>query len=117
QWSRQRKGITDALGRLLTVFEDPDGINYETTYTYDVLGRLRRTTQIEGPTTQNRYFMYNDLGRLIRAKQTEHVANSHLNMTDPVTGNASWSVKYEYDPNGNTVSTTDANNRTITGTY
>src|SRR5690606_26908391 len=25
--------------------------------------------------------------------------------------------KYEYDPNGNTVSTTDANNRTITGTY
>lgn len=117
QAGRKRTGISDAIGRLLKVIEDPTGAGYETTYTYDVLGRLRKTTQTEGQTTQNRYFMYDDLGRLIRAKQTEQAVNSNLNLTDPITGNSGWSVKYEYDPNGNITSTTDANNRTITGTY
>jgi len=57
------------------------------------------------------------LGRLIRAKQPEQTANANLALTDAVTGNSSWSVKYSYDNNGNVVLTTDANNRTVTGTY
>jgi len=114
---RKRSGTTDAIGRLLRVNEDPTGLNYQTDYTYDVLGRLRKTSQTSGATTQNRYFMYNDLGRLIRAKQTEQGVNSSLNTTDPVTGNSGWSVSYGYDNNGNITSTTDASNRTITGTY
>ena len=57
------------------------------------------------------------MGRLIRAKQPEQTANANLALTDAVTGNSSWSVKYSYDNNGNVVLTTDANNRTVTGTY
>lgn len=110
---RSRAGITDALGRLTKVIEYNNGADLETFYTYDVLGRLRKTVQ----DAQSRYFMYDDLGRLIRAKQTEQIANSSLSLTDPVTGNTQWSVKYVYDNNGNITSTTDANNRTITGTY
>lgn len=117
QAGRKRTGFWDSIGRLLKVIEDPTGQGYETTYTYDVLSRLRKITQTEGGTTQNRFFMHNDLGLLIRAKQTEQTVNANLNVTDPVTGNAGWSVKYEHDLNGNVVSTTDANNRTVTGTY
>lgn len=114
---RKRSGSSDALGRLQRVVEDPTGLNYETTYQNDSLGRLRKTTQTEGSTTQNRYFMYDDLGRLIRAKQVEQNPNSNLAATDPITGNNNWSVGYVYDNNGNIISTTDANNRTTTGTY
>ena len=115
---RKRSGTSDALGRLLNVVEDPTGLNYQTNYTYDLLGRLRKTAQTEGTTTQNRYFMYNDLGRLIRAKQVEQNPNSNLPAaTDPITENTNWSVSYSYDNSGNITSTTDANNRTITGTY
>jgi len=102
---------------LVKVVEYDTGADLETLYTYDVLGRLRKTTQVDGQTTQNRYFMYDDLGRLIRAKQPEQTANANLALTDAVTGNSSWSVKYSYDNNGNVVLTTDANNRTVTGTY
>lgn len=117
QAGRKRRGNSDAIGRLLKVIEDPNGLGYETNYTYDVLGRLRKTVQTEGITTQNRYFMYDDLGRLIRAKQTEQAVNLNLNVTDSVTGNTGWSLKNEYDANGNIISTTDANNRTITGIF
>jgi RHS repeat-associated protein len=114
---RSRAGITDALGRTTKVIEYDQSVQLESNYTYDVLGRLRKTAQTEGQTTQNRYFMYDDLGRIIRIKQAEQTANSNLNITDPVTGNTSWSVKYDYDNNSNVVSTTDSRNKTTTGTY
>jgi RHS repeat-associated protein len=114
QAGRSRAGTSDALGRLLKVVEYDNGADLETLYNYDVLGRLRKTTQ----GTQNRFFMYNDLGRLIRAKQTEQLANTNLlPLTDPITGNSNWSVAYSYDNNGNVASTTDSRNKTITGTY
>lgn len=113
QANRSRAGVSDALGRLTKVVEYDDGADLETFYTYDVLGRLRKTVQ----GGQSRYFMYNDLGRLICAKQPEQNANANLNITDPITGNSGWSVKYEYDNNGNVISTTDARNITVTGTY
>jgi RHS repeat-associated protein len=114
QTGRSRSGVIDVIGRLLKVTEHDAGTDLETTYNYDVLGRLRKTTQ----GTQNRYFMYNDLGRLVRAKQTEQLANSNLPpLTDPITGNSNWSVAYTYDNNGNVASTTDSRNKTITGTY
>jgi YD repeat-containing protein len=102
------------LGRLTKVVEYDNGADLETTYKYDVLGRLRKTMQ----GTQNRFFIYNDLGRLIQAKQTEQLANSNLPpLTDPITNNSNWSVAYTYDNNGNVASTTDSRNKTITGTY
>lgn len=118
QANRSRAGVTDAIGRLTKVYEFEPDFQWETDYTFDVLGRLRKTSQIDQfQNQQNRYFMYDDLGRLLRAKQPEQNANSSLNLADPITGNSAWSVKYEYDNNGNVTSTTDSRNITISGTY
>jgi YD repeat-containing protein len=72
QAGQRRKSVTDALGRLTTVYEDPHatgytGFNYRTDYSYDAPGNLRKVDQ----GGQLRYFMYDSLGRLIRAKNPE----------------------------------------------
>lgn len=54
QAGRKRTGITDALGRMIRVIEDPDGQALVTDYVFDTLGNLRKTTQGE----QARYFSY-----------------------------------------------------------
>jgi len=113
QAGKKRKGVSDAFGRTTSVTEDPDGQNLQTSYVFDVLGNLRKTIQGE----QSRYFMYNDLGRLLFAKQPEQDTNSNFTSTDPVTSNTNWSVKYEYDNNGNITKTTDARGIFIEGTY
>jgi RHS repeat-associated protein len=105
---RKRKGISDALGRMIQVIEDPGGQNLVTNYDFDTLGNVRRTIQGE----QSRYFSFDSLGRVVRAKQPEQEANPNLALPNPdaITGYNQWSIKYEYDDNGNTVSTTDARN-------
>jgi YD repeat-containing protein len=116
QAGKKRSGIADALGRMTRVIEDPTSQNLVTDYVFDTLGNLRKT--IQG--SQNRYFMYDALGRLLYAKQPEQDANtsfSGTSYTDPVTSNNQWSVKYQYDNNGNITSTTDARNVSVTGTY
>ncbi|HVE56684.1 MAG TPA: RHS repeat-associated core domain-containing protein [Pyrinomonadaceae bacterium] len=113
QAGKKRKGISDALGRMIRVVEDPDGQNLNTDYVFDTLGNLRRTIQGE----QNRYFTYNSLGRLLYAKQPEQEANTAFAYIDTVTNNSAWSVKYEYDDNGNITKTTDAQGVYVQGTY
>lgn len=115
QADKKRKGITDALGRMVRVIEDPGGQNLLTDYVFDTLGNLRKTTQGE----QTRYFSYDTLGRLLRVKQPEQEVNSNLALAtaDAITGHNAWSVKYEYDDNGNIIKTTDAQNRYIEATY
>ncbi|HWS99690.1 MAG TPA: RHS repeat-associated core domain-containing protein [Pyrinomonadaceae bacterium] len=110
QTGRDRQGTRDAFGRLIQVVEDPGtgGLGYATTYTYDLLGNLRKVTQ----GSQARYFMYDSLSRLIRAKSPEQDSNASLALTDPVTGNAQWSIAYAYDDNGNPLTRTDARNLT-----
>lgn len=112
---KKRKGIIDALGNMVRVIEDPDSQNLATDYVFDLMGNVRKTTQGD----QVRYFSYDSLGRVMRAKQVEQTVNSALAMStaDPITGNNSWTAKYEYDNNGNLISTTDANNVSITGEY
>lgn len=82
QAGKKRTGITDALGNMVRVIEDPDGSALVTDYVFDTLGNLRKTTQVEstvsGPVTQNRFFHYDSLGRLLRAKQPEQ-DNPRLN--------------------------------------
>ncbi len=114
QAGKKRKGITDVLGRMLRVIEDPDSSALSTDYTFDTLGNLRKTAQ---GTSQSRYFMYDALGRLQYAKQIEQDTNSNFSATDPVTGNTAWSTKYEYDANSNITKTTDARNLYVEGTY
>src|ERR1051326_6270506 len=47
QAGKQRKSVTDALGRLTNVYEDPNGLNYQTSYTYDVLNDLTQVSRSE----------------------------------------------------------------------
>lgn len=113
QAGNRRRGISDALGRMVRVIEDPAGQALFTDYVFDTLGKLRKTVQGD----QNRFFMYDSLGRLLYAKQPEQDTRSAFVATDPVTGNSAWSVKYEYDDNANITRTTDARGAYIDGTY
>ena len=113
QTGKQRMSVSDALGLLTSVSEDPGGLNYQTTYRYDALGNLRKATQ----DTQHRFFLYDSLGRLIRSKNPEQQVNGNLNLTDSVTGNNAWSLAYAYDNNGNISTRTDARGITTTYTY
>ncbi|MDX6501039.1 MAG: hypothetical protein QOG23_4299 [Blastocatellia bacterium] len=94
QAGKARKSVTDALGRLATVYEDPSGLNYSTSYSYDVLDSL--TTVSQG--VQTRTFAYDSLKRLTSASNPE-----------------SGTVGYSYDDNGNLTSKTDV--RSITTSY
>lgn len=84
QKGRQRRSVTDALGRLTQVIEDPNGLGYQTNYTYDTLGNLRKMEQ----DSQYRYFMYDSLSRLVRAKNPKQNVNTSITpaLTEPVTG-------------------------------
>jgi RHS repeat-associated protein len=117
---RQRRSVTDALGRLVRVDEPDASGNLDsggnpvqpTYYTYDALGNLRRVDQ----GGQQRFFMYDSLSRLIRVKHPEQAAGSVVsNLTDSVTGNTQWSLAYGYDNNGNLTARVDA--RDVTTNY
>ncbi len=65
--SKQNRQIVDGLGRLTQVIEDPNGLNYSTTYAYDTLGNLTQVNQ----GVQTRSFIYSSLGRLLSATNPE----------------------------------------------
>lgn len=94
--SRARETCSDALGRLTDVYEDPSGLNYHTTYSYDALDNL--LTAVDGSQTHS--FTYDSLSR-------------ELSATNPESGTTS----YTYDPNGNVATRTDARGITTTNTY
>jgi RHS repeat-associated protein len=88
---KSRQSCTDGLGRLVQVFEDPAGLNYETDYTYDTLDNLSTVTQKGGTTNsalwRSRSFNYDMLSRLTQAINPE-----------------SGTIKYTDDANGNVTS-------------
>jgi RHS repeat-associated protein len=96
QAGKQRQSVTDGLGRLATVYEDPSGLNYSTSYSYDTLDNL--TTVSQG--SQTRTFVYDSLKRLASA-------------TNPESG----TISYQYDANGDLTSKTDARSITTTFAY
>lgn len=113
QAGKKRSGVTDSLGRMFRVIEDPDHQNLVTDYVFDTLGNLRKTIQGE----QMRYFMCDSLGRIIYSKQPEQEVNTSLVATDSVSGNTQWSQKLSYDDNSNNVLSTDARGVSVTATY
>jgi RHS repeat-associated protein len=76
-----RRRMTDALGRLRQVVEDPSGLNNSTTHTYDVLDNVKTVTQ----GGQTRTFNYDSRSRL-------------TSVTNPENGTISYP---SYDDNGN----------------
>ncbi|MDQ3816986.1 MAG: hypothetical protein M3362_04755, partial [Acidobacteriota bacterium] len=103
QANKSRKGVIDALGRLVQVIEDPNGVAYQTSYSYDALDNLTDVTQ----GAQTRHFTYNSLRQLTSAKNPE-ICDSQGVMI-PVT--------YDYDDNGNLWHKVDARGITTTYTY
>jgi RHS repeat-associated protein len=130
QARKQRISRTDALGRLVEVWEVrsvdaatgteavsfphyadvPDvTAGYRTAYKYDMMGNLRKVEQ----GTQSRFFAYDSLGRLIRVSNPEQDANASLvlpagMLNSPVDANNSWTLAYEYDEVGSLKKRTDA---------
>ena len=111
QAGRARRSVTDAVGRLIEVYEDPNGVNHQTTYLYDVLDNLVKVTQ----GNQQRFFMYDSFKRLIRARNPEQATRPSLTLSDPITSNSAWSMAYQYDANSNLTQKTDA--RGVESTY
>jgi RHS repeat-associated protein len=110
---KARKSITDASGRVIQVIEDPNGVAYQTNYTYDVLNNLRKVEQ----GTQVRFYGYDSLSRVVRARTVEQSVNTALNWSDPVTGNSGWTMGLSYDANANVTSRVDARNIATTLSY
>ncbi len=104
QAGKARRNVSDSLDRLVNVYEDPSGLNYQTTYVYDTLDNLLKVTQ----GTQQRFFMFDSLKRLIRSRIPEQATNGTLNLSDPLTGNAAWCMAYQYDSDSNLTAKTDA---------
>ena len=106
QTSKARKSVTDALGRLTSVFEDPSGLNYQTSYTYDVLDSLTLVSQ----GSQTRTFVYDSLKRLTSATNPEsgRVCYGRVDTNNVCQSDG-------YDPNGNLIYKTDA--RGVLTTY
>jgi len=105
QAGKQRKSVTDGLGRLIQVYEDPAGLNYLTSYGYDVLDNLLTVNQ----DTQTRTFAYDSLKRLTSATNPESGAMCYGTI---VNGQCQANG---YDANGNLVYKTDA--RGVLTTY
>ena len=111
QAGKARQTVTEGLGRLAKVFEDPFGSNLETDYTYDSLDRLTNVVQSG---SRQRSFSYDSLSRLLSA-------------TNPETGRVCYSATYRtppfnctdtgYDVNGNLTTKTDARNIATTYSY
>lgn len=116
QAGKVRRSVSDALGRLKQIVEDPSGLNYTTNYTYSTPGDLIKVEQ----GSQYRYFLYDSLSRLLRARNPEQSTNSALDLSPPSdqsTGNSNWALKYVYDGNGNLTGKVDARNVTTTYGY
>lgn len=84
---RKRKSVMDALGRQKLIYEDPDGLDFSTSYEYDVFDNLISVTQ----GTQTRTFVYNSLSQLVSASNPENGTTT-----------------YQYDNEGNLSVRTDA---------
>lgn len=89
-----RKSVSDALGRLTQVREDPNSSDFLTTYEYDALDNLTKVIQDNNPQQPQqppRVFAYDSLKRLTSA-------------TNPESGQ----INYQYDNNSNLTQKTDA---------
>ena len=98
--------VSDALGRLQSVAEDPSGLGYSTSYAYNPLDKLTTVTQ----SSQTRTFAYDSLARLTSATNPESGTTSYTYPTTSGTGICSGDPRLP-------CTRTDARNITTTYTY
>ncbi len=100
QAGKQRRSVSDALGRLMQVYEAPNDAahNYLTSYAYDTLDNLTSVSQ----GTQTRTFVYDSLKRLTAATNPESGAICYGTVS------AGQCQANGYDANGNLIFKTDA---------
>jgi RHS repeat-associated protein len=103
---KTRTLVSDALGRVNSVTENPGGLNYSTSYTYNALDNLTTVTQ----GSQTRTFVYDSLSRLTSASNPESGLTSYTYPT------ASGSGICSGDPSS-PCTRTDARGITTTYTY
>lgn len=103
----KRQSCSDALGRLIQVFEDPSNANYETDYQYDVNNNLLSVNQKGGDSNsahwRARTFTYDSTSRLLCAANPE-IGSSTTLAACPASDNGTWvagTTRYTYDNNGN----------------
>jgi YD repeat-containing protein len=94
---KDRRTLTNGLGQLSQVYENPPGLNMLTTYSYNGVDSLLGVNQ----NGQTRTFAYDFLQRLTSA-------------TNPESGTVNYT---SYDGNGNLLSKTDARNVQWNATY
>jgi RHS repeat-associated protein len=111
---KPRKRCSDGLGRLGEVYEDPNGLNYLTTYAYDALDNL--TTVAQG-SSQTRTFGYDSLSRQTSTANPESGTKTY---TYDANGNMSTRTAPLENHTTGTVTTTyqyDALNRVLSKSY
>jgi YD repeat-containing protein len=105
---KARKSCVDGLGRITGVWEDPAGLNYQTSYTYDANNNL---TSVVQNGSRQRTFVYDSLSRLTNATNPESGTICYG------TYSGSTCQQNGYDGNGNLVTkTAPAPNQTGTAT-
>ncbi len=113
QAGKQRRQITDALGRVIRL-DEPDASGnlgnvdspaQATGYEYDALGNLIHIAQ----GAQHRFFKYDSLSRLTHERQVEQ--NAPWTTSDSVAGNNQWSRKIIYNSNNLVTDAYDARQR------
>jgi RHS repeat-associated protein len=130
---KARKSQTDALGRLIRVWEDPSGLNYETDYQYDTLNNLLRVDQkgsaaSDGTQWRTRLFTYDSFSRLLTAYNPEsgtisyaYDADSNVfTKTAPApnqTGTATVTTTYNYDALNRLTSKTYSDGVTLSANF
>jgi RHS repeat-associated protein len=124
---KARESCVDGLGRLTQVFEDPNGVDYETDYAYDPLDNLLSVTQKGGSTNSANWRVrtstYDSLSRLRCA------ANPEIQVvTCPTSATGTYpsfgATLYTYDNDGNVLTKTapspnqpSTGTKTVTTTY
>lgn len=107
--NRQIKRESDGLGRVVKVYEQTSAgaLTQETTYTYDLMDRLKEVNQ----GGQLRKYKYDDLGRLLFERIPEQAAT-----INDGTGTM-WSCKYTYTDFDAAATRTDARGVITTYSY